>query len=62
MTSGNSIQEARNILSGCVNIVDIVVVLNRQEGFVSDFHIKSLFYKNDIIKYRLKNISSLKKI
>ena len=41
--------------------VDIAVVINRQQGPECILEFKSLIYKNDIIKYRLKKISEEKK-
>ena len=62
ITSGFSINEAINILSDKVIISDVAVVLNRQESneSMSTYPIKSLLYKNDIIRYRLDDISQKK--
>tara|TARA_B100000900_G_scaffold416018_1_gene448513 strand:+ start:261 stop:1394 length:1134 start_codon:yes stop_codon:yes gene_type:complete len=61
ITSGKSIRECINILNEKVNIVDIGVVFNRQQNPICPLPFKSLFYKNDIVKFRLKKISASKK-
>lgn len=57
ITSGKSIEDAINILKNKVNIIDVAVVIDRQQNYACSLPVKSLFYKNDVIKYRLKNIS-----
>ena len=57
ITSGKSIQETINILQDKVNIVDIAVAVNRQQNYECSMPIKSLIYKNDIVKYYLKKLS-----
>lgn len=62
-TSGNSLHNAIKILKDKVQIVDIGVLMNCQESFsdvIDDWRVKSLLYKNDYIKYRLKTISDSK--
>ena len=61
ITTGKSIEDIINILKDEVNIIDIAVVFNRQQNAEYSIPVKSLLYKNDIIKYRLKEISDLKK-
>ena len=61
MTSGKSLQETINILQAKVNIVDVGVIINRQQNPRCSLPVKAVFYKTDLIKYRLKNISYLKK-
>ena len=56
MTTGKSLQETIDKLKGLVNIVDIAVIFNRQQGYNFTYNVKSLFYKNDVIKYRLNEI------
>jgi uridine monophosphate synthetase len=60
ITSGKSIQDAISVLDGKVNVVDIGVVVHRQQNTYCTLPIKSLLYKNDITKYKLKQISSNK--
>ena len=50
-----------NFLQDKVNIVDTAVVFNRQQNAECSVPIKSLLYRNDVVKYRLKVISDLKK-
>ena len=60
ITSGNSIQETIDILQNRVNIVDIGVVFNRQQNFVTTKPVKYVLCKNDITKYKLQKISEKK--
>ena len=61
ITTGYSIENVIKILKDEVNIIDIAVVFNRQQNPECTLSIKSLLYKNDVIKYRLKQISKNKK-
>lgn len=65
ITTGESIQNVVEKLKDVVTIVDIVVVLNRQQTIIDDIpnlsSLKSLLYKNDITQYLLHNISETKK-
>tara|TARA_B100001094_G_scaffold269322_1_gene273469 strand:+ start:484 stop:1587 length:1104 start_codon:yes stop_codon:yes gene_type:complete len=61
ITSGKSLQETIDILKDRVNIVDAAVVFNRQQNFTTSIPVKYLLCKNDIVKYRLKEISEKKK-
>ena len=61
ITSGKSLQETIDILKDQVTIVDAAVVFNRQQNFTTSIPVKSLLCKNDIVKYRLKEISEKKK-
>lgn len=61
ITSGKSIEETISVLKNKLNIVDIVVVLDRQQNYSCSLPVKTLLYKNDIIKYRLAQISEEKK-
>ena len=64
ITTGESIQNVVEKLKDVVTIVDIVVVLNRQQTIIDDIpnltRLKSLLYKNDITQYLLHNISETK--
>ena len=60
ITTGKSVENMITFLKDKVNITDIAVVFNRQQNFECSIPVKSLLYKNDIIKYRLKKISDHK--
>lgn len=61
ITTGNSLNEVIDILKDKINIIDIAVVVNRQQDPNCKLPFKSLIYKNDIVKYRLNKISLEKK-
>ena len=61
ITSGYSLENEINKLKEHVNIVDVVVIINRQQNPVCSMNFKSLLYKNDIIRYMLQDISLKKK-
>ena len=61
ITTGKSLQNAIDILKDKITIVDTIVIFDRQQGHNCSMPIKSLFYKNDIIKYRLNEIKKKKK-
>jgi len=61
ITTGYSLQESINILKDKVDIVNVAVVMNRQQGYKCSLPVKSLLYKNDVVKYRLKKIGEEKK-
>ena len=61
VTSGGSIENIIKILQDKVTIVQAAVVLDRQQECCCSMPITALLYKNDIIKYRLKKISEIKK-
>ena len=61
ITSGNSLNSSIDVLKDKVNIVDVAVVLNRQQNPICSLPFKSLLYKNDITRYLLKNINHTKK-
>ena len=60
ITTGFSLENEINKLKDKVNIVDIAVIINRQQNPVCSMNFKSLLYKNDIIRYMLQNISQKK--
>ena len=60
ITTGFSLENEINKLKNVVNIVDIAVIINRQQNPVCSINFKSLLYKNDIIRYMLQNISQKK--
>lgn len=57
ITSGISLENEIQKLKNKVNIVDIAVIINRQQNYTCSMNVKSLFYKNDITRYMLHNIS-----
>tara|TARA_B100001175_G_C19478296_1_gene625617 strand:+ start:228 stop:1337 length:1110 start_codon:yes stop_codon:yes gene_type:complete len=61
ITTGISLENEINILKDEVNIVDVAVILNRQQNPICSMDFKSLFYKNDIIRYMLQDITIKKK-
>jgi uridine monophosphate synthetase len=61
ITSGKSLEEEIQKLKEVVTIVDIAVILNRQQNPECSMKFKSLIYKNDITKYFLRSISEKKK-
>ena len=61
VTSGFSLENEIQKLKNKVNIVDVAVIINRQQNPICSYNIKSLFYKNDITRYMLKHISKKKK-
>ena len=61
ITSGKSLEDEIQKLKNEVTIVDIAVVMNRQQNPQCSMKFKSLFYKNDITRYMLQDISQKKK-
>ena len=61
ITSGRSLEEEIEKLKDKVNIVDVAVIMNRQQNPQCSMKFKSLLYKNDITKYLLQSISESKK-
>ena len=60
ITTGFSLENEINKLKNVVNIVDVAVIINRQQSPVCSINFKSLLYKNDVIRYMLQNISQKK--
>ena len=56
ITTGKSIQSVIDLLQDKVNIVGVVVIMNRQQNHNCSISVKSLFNKTDIVKYRLNNL------
>jgi uridine monophosphate synthetase len=56
ITSGKSIQEAYDVLNDELNVVQSIVVFNRQQNYKCSFDIKCLLHKNDVIKYKLNHL------
>ena len=60
ITSGMSLQEEIEKLRDHVTIVDIAVIINRQQNPQCSLNFKSLLCKNDITRYKLRSISESK--
>lgn len=61
LTTGKSIKEVYEILKCKVNIVDIGVVIDRQQSDELPFSYKYLLCKTDLIRYYLNDYKKLKK-
>ena len=62
ITSGISLENEIEKLKNEVTIVDVAVIINRQQNYTCSMKVKSLFYKNDITQYLLNDISQKKKL
>ena len=60
VTSGGSVEKNINILKTEVNIIGVIVIIDRQQGYTCSIPLKSLINKTDIVRYKLKEIMSLK--
>ena len=61
ITTGKSLQNAIDLLKDKVTIVETFVIFDRQQGHCCSLPVKSLFFKNDIIRHRLNEIKKRKK-
>lgn len=61
ITTGKSMEETILALKDKVNIVDIGVVVDRQQNYECSMPVKAVIYKNDIVKHLLKQITIQKK-
>jgi uridine monophosphate synthetase len=61
ITTGGSVQKTIDILKDKVDIVGVIVIIDRQQGFNCSVPVTSLITKTDIVKYRLKSIMEQKK-
>ena len=61
ITSGKSLQDAYDILKEEVNIIESIVVFNRQQNYKCSFDVKCLLHKNDVINYKLSKLIEDKK-
>ena len=61
ITTGGSVQNIINILQDKVEIIGIISILNRQQGFLPTIPFKSVFNKTDIVKERLHQLIIKKK-
>jgi len=57
ITTGRSMEETITFLKDKVNIVDIAVVIDRQQNYTCSIPVKAVLYKNDIVKYLLNKIT-----
>ena len=60
ITSGGSLVEAHKILSEYVTIVETITIFDRQQH-ENPIEYKSLLCKNDVIRFKLQDISNNKK-
>ena len=61
ITSGKSVEDTIQYLKDKVNVVEIGVIVDRQQNYTCSMPVKTVFYKNDIVKYYLEKISREKK-
>ena len=61
ITTGGSVNKIIDILKDKVNILGVIVILNRQQNYKCDYPVKSVFNKTDIIKTKLNNLIKTKK-
>ena len=61
ITSGSSIQQCLDVLESKVNVVNVMVIFNRQQRVVLTRPFQYLLCKNDVVRYRLKQITVTKK-
>lgn len=61
ITTGGSVQKVIDVLQNKVDIIGIISILNRQQGFVSTVPCKSIFNKTDIVKQRLNDLILMKR-
>ena len=60
ITSGSSVQQCVNVIESEVNIVNIMVIFNRQQHIILNRPFQYLLCKNDVVRYRLQKISTQK--
>ena len=61
ITSGQSVQKVIDILKDKVNIVGVVVIIDRQQCYKCSVPVNSLITKTDIVKFKLFKIMEEKK-
>jgi uridine monophosphate synthetase len=61
ITSGGSVNKVVELLKDKVNIIGIVVLLDRQEGYTCKVPVKSVFCKTDLINHKLNQLIEKKK-
>lgn len=60
ITTGGSVNKVIELLKDKVDIVGVVVILDRQESFECSVPVKSVLCKTDIIKYKLTDLMKKK--
>ena len=60
ITTGGSVQKTIDILKDKVDILGVIVIMNRQQGFHCSVPVKNIFTKTDIVKHKLKELISIK--
>ena len=60
ITTGGSVNKVIEVLKDKVDIVGVVVILDRQEGYTCSVPVKSVITKTDIVKERMKEIMNKK--
>ena len=61
ITTGGSVQKTIDILKDKVDIVGVIVIIDRQQGFNCSIPVTSLITKTDIVTQKLTNIMEKKK-
>ena len=56
ITTGGSVNKVVELLKDKVDIIGIIVILDRQEGSECKVPVKSVFCKTDIVKYKLNEL------
>lgn len=61
ITTGGSVNKVIDILKDKVDIIGVIVIMDRQEGYICDIPVKSVVTKTDVIRYRLNQLITQKK-
>lgn len=61
MTSGGSVKRVAELLRDKVDIIGVIVIMDRQEGYICDYPVKSVFCKTDIVRHMLSVLIEKKK-
>ena len=56
ITSGQSVQKVIDILKDKVNVVGVVVIIDRQQSYTCSLPVNSLITKTDIVRFKLSKI------
>lgn len=56
ITSGGSVNKIIDILKDKVEIIGVIVIMDRQEGYNCSVPVKSVITKTDVVKYRLNQL------
>ena len=60
ITTGSSVEKTIENLKDHVNIIGVIVIIDRQQGYISDYPVYPLFTKTELAVYRLNEISKRK--